>query len=296
MASDPPTENSLRPYLALGVGILSVSMSAIFVSWAGAPGVVTSFYRMAIGAVIFTLPFVQRSRQKGMVPRRGALFALLAGAFFGVDMALWSTGITISGATNPTLMANTAPAWVGLGAMIFLGERPNRRFWAGLALALVGAAIILGVDGLRDFRFGLGSFYGLAAGVFYGGFFLLAQRGRVHIDSVRFFWFSVLGSAAVLFLISLLGGFSFVDYSSGTFGILLINGLVVQGLGWFAINYAQGFLPATIVSPTMLGQPVVTAVLAGLLLGEAFTPLQLVGGAAIMGGIYTVHWSRLRNA
>jgi drug/metabolite transporter (DMT)-like permease len=230
-----------------------------------------------------------------MVPRRGAAFALLAGMFFGLDMAFWSTGITISGATNPTLMANTAPAWVGLGALIFMGERLNRRFWGGLVLALVGAAIILGVDGLRDFRFGVGSFYGLVAGVFYGAFFLLAQRGRVHIDSVRFFWFSVLGSALVLFLIALLRGFSFVDYPASTFAILLVYGLVVQGLGWFAINYAQGFLPATIVSPTMLGQPVLTAILAALLLGEMFTPLQLLGGAAIMAGIYTVHWSRVRN-
>ena len=36
-----------------------------------------------------------------------------------------------------------------------------------------------------------------------------------------------------------------------------------QLLGWLAINYAQGHLPASLVSPSLLGQPVVTAILAG---------------------------------
>jgi drug/metabolite transporter (DMT)-like permease len=62
--------------------------------------------------------------------------------------------------------------------------------------------------------------------------------------------------------------------------------------GWLAINYAQGYLPASIVAPTLLGQPVVTAILAVILLGEQFTSWHIAGAVVVLGGVYLVHWSR----
>jgi len=281
-----------RPYIALGIGILCLSMSAIFIQWAEAPGVITSFYRMAIGALIFVVPFARRNRQARAAPQKGIIYAVLAGACFGMDMALWSTGVTIGGATNPTLMANTAPAWVGLGALIFLREKLDRRFWFGLVLALAGAATILGVDSLQTLRPGLGSLYGLAGGLFYGSYFVVAQRARAYLDALRFLWISMLSSTMVLFLIAALGGMSFIEYPIQTFLIFLTFGVVNQGIGWYAISEAQGHLSATIVSPTLLGQPILTALLAVVLLGEPFGLLQGLGAAGIIGGIYLVHQSR----
>jgi drug/metabolite transporter (DMT)-like permease len=65
--------------------------------------------------------------------------------------------------------------------------------------------------------------------------------------------------------------------------------------GYLAINYALGHLPASIVSPTMLGQPVLTALLAGPLLGETLGLWQVVGGVAVLGGVYLVHRSQRLN-
>ncbi len=68
--------------------------------------------------------------------------------------------------------------------------------------------------------------------------------------------------------------------------------LVSQILGYMSINYALGHLAATVVSPTLLSQPVLTALLAALLLGDSFSPWQVVGGAAVLVGVYVVHRSR----
>jgi drug/metabolite transporter (DMT)-like permease len=43
-----------------------------------------------------------------------------------------------------------------------------------------------------------------------------------------------------------------------------------------------------------LGQPVVTALLAAPLLGEAFHPWQVLGGIVVLVGVYLVHQSRLK--
>jgi drug/metabolite transporter (DMT)-like permease len=68
--------------------------------------------------------------------------------------------------------------------------------------------------------------------------------------------------------------------------------LVSQAGGYLAVGYALGHLPASLVAPTMLGQPVVTALLAIPLLGESLTSSQVIGGAAVLAGIYIVHTSR----
>ena len=285
--------SKLRAYLALLIGIICLGFSAIFVRAADAPGVVSSLYRMVIAGLIFTVPFIRQNRNAGRLPRRGVLLALLSGLFFGADLFFWSEGIMISGATNPTVMANTAPAWVGLGTLVFFRERLNGRFWLGLAIALTGVAVVLGMSSLEEISKGVGTLYGLIAGMFYGGFFLVAQRGRALLRSISFFWFSVLGSAALLLVLGVLRGVAFTGYPLESYLYFLAAGLVSQVGGWFAINYAQGHVPATVVSPTLLGQPVITAVAAVVLLGEGLGLWQGLGGAAILGGIYLVHKARL---
>lgn len=288
----PEKRTELMPYMALVVGIICLGFSAIFVKAANAPGVVSGFYRMAIAAIVFAVPFARRRKGNAPLPKKGIGLALLGGLFFGLDMSFWTEGIMISGPTNPTLMANTAPAWVGVGALLIFKEKLNGKFWFGLALAMAGAALILGMDSLKAFSLGMGTAFGLIAGVFYGAFFLTAQRGRNTMDVISFFWFSVVGSTMVLFLIGLVRGVSFTDYPLESWMYFLAAGLISQVVGWFAITYAQGYLPATVVSPTLLGQPIMTAILAIFMLGDVLSLWQIVGGTAIISGIYLVHRAR----
>ncbi len=55
---------SFLSYLALAVGTVSLSFSAMFVRWAQAPGTVTGFYRLFISTIIIFPFFLRRSIQK----------------------------------------------------------------------------------------------------------------------------------------------------------------------------------------------------------------------------------------
>ena len=279
-------------YLALVVGIFSLSFSAIFVRWANAPGIVTSFYRMAIATALLAWPFYRRIKAQGRLSRRGLRFAVLGGLFFAADLALWATGVVLSGATNPTLLANTAPLWVGLGALVLFREKLKAMFWVGLLLAMAGAVVILGLDSLRAVSFGVGTLLGLLAGVFYGGYFLITQRGRETLDSLTYFWPAAVSSTLGLFILCLAFRQPLSGYPVSAYLNFLALGLVSQVFGYLSINYALGHLPASIVAPTMLGQPVATGILAGPLLGETLSPWQVLGGLAVLAGVYVVHRSQ----
>ena len=69
-------------------------------------------------------------------------------------------------------------------------------------------------------------------------------------------------------------------------------GIGVQVFGWMMVNFAQGYLPASIVSATLLGQPVLTAMFAIVLLKEKLTLWHIGGGLIVIAGIYLVHNSK----
>lgn len=285
-----------RAYVALITGLFSIGFSAIFIILADAPGTVSVFYRMTIAAVLIALPFLRQTRQnKKPLPGKGIRLALLGGLLFALDVSFWATGITISGATTPTLMANTAPIWVGLGAMLIFHEHLTTMFWGGLVLAMVGALLVLGTDLSQGLELGIGTFLGLLAAVFYGAYYLVTQRGRVYLNTLSYFWITTASAASVLLVINLGLGNSLIGYSPQTYLAFLGLGIIAQLLGWLTINFAQGYLPASIVAPTLLGQPVVTAFFAVLLLGESFTIGHILGGLLVLTGVYIVHRSRWRE-
>ncbi len=279
--------------IALAAGVLSIGFSPIFILWAGVPGPIASFYRVAIASAFLAWPFLLRLRRGTPVPSRGLALAILGGGAFALDTAAWASGVMLSGAVNPTLLANTAPLWVGLGAWLLFRERLRPVFLLGLALAMAGASFVLGMDALRSIELGLGSALGLLAGVFYAGYFLVTQRARQHLDALTYFWLSTLSATLFLLVINLGLGNSLGGYSTRAYISLLGLGIVTQAIGWLLINYAQGHLPASVVAPSTLGQPVVVALVAGPLVGERIDFWQVLGGVAVLMGMILVHRSRL---
>ncbi len=275
------------------MGLLTIGFSPILIRFAAVPGTVAAFYRMAIGLLALTPIFLLSLRGKPTFPKQEIRIAILGGLLFAIDLSFWATGVMLSGATNPTLLANTAPIWVGIGAMLLFREKLPPAFWTGLVISLVGATLVLGFDALQALELGLGTFLGLISGVFYGSYFLVTQRGRRTLSALAYFWFSGASATVLLLVINLMLNQPLFGYSLQSYASLLALGVLGQGLGWMAITYAQGHLPATLVAPTLLGQPVVAAILAFPLLGESLAWVEIFGGLIVLTGIYLVHRSRV---
>jgi drug/metabolite transporter (DMT)-like permease len=307
------------PYLALVAGIIGLGFSGIFVRWANAPGAVSGFYRVAIALAVMTLPALHQARAEAarrapapgsaagaglgrpaaptapagaLFSRRHLALAALSGLLFAGDLAAWNTSILMTSAANSTLLANTSPLWVGLGALLLFRERLRGMFWGGLLLAMGGAAVILGQDYLTHPTLGAGDLLALLAGFFYGGYFLAMQRAREALSPLVAWWVSAATSALGLLVLAMALGQPLTGYPPATWLNLAAVALVTQVGAYVSISYALGHLPASLVAPTLLGQPVLTALLAVPLLGEPLDWVQVAGGALVLSGIYIVHRAR----
>lgn len=265
----------------------------MFGKWANAPGPVIGFYRIGLAAIILMPVFVYRQRKYGIkFPKAILLFPILGGIFTALDHGTWNSSLRYTSAANATLLGNTAPLWVALIAWLVFREKLKGLFWVGLAFALGGAVIVLGSDFIRHPTIGLGDLLAMAAGVFYAGYFIVTERGRQKLDTLSYVWLVDVIAAITLLAITLGLRMPLTGYPPQSYMAFLGAALISQVGGYLAIVYALGHLPASIVSPTLIGQPVVTALLAIPLLGEALRTEQWVGGIVVLMGIYLVHRSR----
>jgi len=290
------TNRNVKASLALFTGLCIIGFSAILIKSAEAPGLVTAFYRVGVGSLVLLIPFLIRIKSvRQNFNAKGMWMAILGGVCFGIDTGLWSIGIELSNASLPTLMANLAPAWVGIGALLLFREKQRPGFWIGLLITFVGIIImvnrnLLVADGLS---YGIG--LGVLAGIFYAAYYLFTQQGRALMNTMTYLSVSTFAAAITLGIIILFTNYSFLGYSQTTWWIFLIYGAGVHVVGWTFINFAQGYLKATTVSPTLLGQPVITAIAAFFILGEVLTSWQIIGGVIVFGGIYIVNMTRLKR-
>lgn len=313
---------TILAYSALAAGILCLSFSGLFVRWANAPGVVTSFFRMTIAAMVMS-PFLFRqakpvtgqgqtfpwSATTGRSPRelwprggrawvRGVegwvwlLPAALGGLFTALDHGAWTTSMGLTSVANATLLNNTAPIWVALVAYFVLKEKLKRYFWLGLLLTMAGATVVLASDLIAHPTLGWGDLIALGSGLFYAAYFLVTQRARQSMSA--FTYMAVVDLVSALFLLSfcLLFNQPLTGYPLQTYLIFIAAALVSQVIGHLSLSYALGHLPASLVAPTMIAQPILTALLAIPLLGEALHPTQWTGGLAVLTGIYLVNLSQ----
>lgn len=284
-----PSNLKLLPYFALTTGIIALSMTAMFVRWADAPATITGFYRLLISSTLLIPIFLWRNSKINRVTRKNLIFPILGGLFTALDLAFWNTAVFFTTASNATLLGNTAPIWVALVTIFIFRHKLPKGFWIGLILALGGAALVLGNDFIIHPRLGTGDLLALAAGFFYGGYLIFTQRGRESLDPISYITIMVISASFFSLIINLVLGYPFSGYSRQTWITFLSLALVSQILGYMAVSYALGHLPASVVAPTMIGQPILTTILAIPFLGEIPKTLQLAGGLVTLAGIYIVH-------
>ena len=274
-------------YLLLLFGVLCISWSAILVKLANVSGFGSGFYRLFFGTVGI-IP-VWLYFKKPITDLKGVKIAIICGLLFACDIAIWNTSIMLSKASISTLLANLAPVWVGLGALLFMKEKPTRTFWVGTAIAISGVTVIIGVSQVLEAKMNLGNGLAIIASMFYGAYLITVRKGRNSLDTFSFTAISMITSTVVLGIICLITSTPLWGFSTTSWLALATLGLIPQLLGWLAINQALGHIHPAVASVSLLSQSVFTAIFSIPILGEILTIQEIAGALVVLIGIYLVN-------
>src|SRR2546428_10856506 len=86
------------PYAAIALAVVSVSFSAIFISWSTSPFITIALYRLALASLILA-PFALLDRHRPLrgISRKDALVMVGVGAILATHFTLWIGSLQIEG-------------------------------------------------------------------------------------------------------------------------------------------------------------------------------------------------------
>ena len=279
----------MKPYLTLFIGVLAVSFAAIFIRLADAPPLVIATYRLAIASVIL-IPIASIKSRKSLkkLSRQDILLILLSSIFVALHFSLWITSLSYTSIASSVVLVTAHPAFVALISYFLWGERVNKLTIGGIAVAIMGVILV----NYGGFTFGsraiLGDLLALIAGFSMGAYLIIGRQLRARIDILSYLTILYTCSAVILLVATVSFGYSLSGYSTTTYVMMVLLALVPQLIGHSSLNLAVRLMPVTLVSVTILGEPVGATLLGYFILGEIPTANEIVGGLLILGGIFLV--------
>lgn len=283
----------MAPALVLVLAVLGISIAAPLVRLSEAHPLAIAIWRLGFSLVIVAgfLAATGGWRQWRTLDRRAVALAAAGGALLALHFWSWNTSVGLTTVTASVVLVNLQVPIVAAVGAIWLREAPTRLQWIGITLALLGALVVASPDiggAFRDDRRALlGDGLALLGAATAAGYYLAGRRLRATIDLWPYV--GLVYSACLLTLIAIAAvvGAPVIDQPPRELAIFAALAVGPMMLGHTGMNWALGYLPAYVVSLTVLGEPVGATILAALIpgIGEVPSLVTLIGGAIILGGI-----------
>ena len=283
------------PYLVLGIAVLIVSGAAIAIRYAQAEGVnslAIAAWRLTIAATLLWLPALGGHRAEiRSLSRQQWLLGLASGLFLALHFAAWISSLAYTSVGSSLALVSTNPVWIALVSWLIFRERPGGWLVLGIIAAVSGSLLIFFSDSQLTAAKGggsamLGNLLAVTGSVTVCGYLLIGRKLRKTISLLPYIWLVYSSAAIVLMLMSVAAGVGLSGYSYLAWLCLFALALGPQLLGHSAFNWALKHVSATFIAVVILGEPIGSALLAWLIFGETFAPLQLAGFGLLLAGIY----------
>jgi len=287
-------QHALR-YAALALGVLVVSTAALLIRQAidaGAHPLAIAAARLTLAsAVVVPLAWVMRRQSLGSLKARDWRSAALAGSLLAVHFGTWIASLRFTSVASSVALVTTNPIWVGLAAWLLMREPPARGTLVGIAMGIAGTGLIIANDlvhagaapaGREPM---LGNALALAGAIAISGYLLVGRRLNLKLPLLAYVAIVYGAAALAMNLIAMLAGQGIDRIPPAAWLPIIGLALGPQLAGHTLINASLRHLSPTFVALAILGEPVGSAILAWLLLGENVAPLQLLGFSVLLAGI-----------
>ena len=279
-------KSTIHPYIPIAVGVIAVSMSAIFVKLADADAGVIAFYRMFFSVLIMAPVFFWKyTAEIKRLTKRDWVFSGIAGIFLALHFILWFESLNYTSVASSTVLVTLQPLFAFIGTYFFFKERLSIKTILSGVIAIGGSILI----SWGDFKISGSALYGdmlaLIACALVTAYLLFGQDVRKRLSLVTY-TFVVYGiSTFTLFFYVLLKGESFGPYPANDWIWFILLAIVPNLLGHTLFNWSLKYVSTNVISIAILFEPIGAAILAFYVFNEHLISSQVIGGFIVISGI-----------
>lgn len=287
-----------RPYIAIIIGVASVSMSAIFVKLANAESAVIAFYRMLFSVLIMSpLFFLKYKGELKLLQKKDWIFSTIAGVFLAFHFILWFESLNYTSVASSTVLVTLQPLFAFIGTYIFFKEKVSLQTIVAGSVAIMGSFIISWGDFYVSGSALYGDILALIACALITGYLLFGQDVRQRLSLMTYTMVVYSVSTVCLFFYILITGQSFGPYEPTDWFWFSMLAIVPNLLGHTLFNWSLKWVSTNTISIAILFEPVGAAVLAYFIFAEKLIASQITGGLIVVGGIslFIVDFKKIKN-
>jgi drug/metabolite transporter (DMT)-like permease len=276
LAAPPPRDLGL-----LVVVVAAVSTSAPLIAATAAPTLAIAFWRnaMSSGVLVPWTLLRHRAELRGLDARERRL-AVVAGLCLAGHFATWVPSVRLTSVASATALVATQPIWAALIAHR-AGHRIPRRAWTGIAAAVIGVALVTGVDVTVSGRALLGDLLATVGGMFVAVYVTIGGEVRRNVSTSTYTTVCYLAAAVGLLAVCAVGRVPLAGYSADAWLKLVALTAGAQFLGHSLANVVLRTTSPTVVSLSILFEVPGASLIALVWLGQ-HPPLAAIPGLALL--------------
>lgn len=274
-------------FLLFLVGGVATGFNGIFMRMSDVNPLASAFWRFAMAAPLLWMWAIAVRNEDIAAGRalhlsKGLFFT---GFYFATNVAVLHLSLHFTTVSNASLLLNFSSVFIALWMWKIHHTRFANIFLIGMALALIGAALLVGPNfGMTGTRL-LGDFLGICSAVLYAAYQLLVKASRVRYSGARLMAWATTISAICILPAALLSPGKFWPADLHAWVPLVLLTLIGQILGHATIAWCSAHLPVALSSLSLAVMPLTATIGAWILFNETLGPMQLIGGILILCGI-----------
>ena len=277
-----------HPMPVIIVGIIGISLSAIFIRYATGPSAVNAAWRLIWSVALMTPLVLSNSgirRELTHMDKKAAALSVCSGIFLAIHFLFWFEALKKTSVASAATLVCTEVIWVSLGYCLFWKGKIGKKAMAAIAVTLLGSVLIALADAGAGENHLEGDALALLAAVASAVYMLFGRSAQKKLSTTVYTYVVYGACAVVLTTVGLLQGHSLTGFGVNPVFIGFLLALFSTILGHTIFSWALKFYSPSFVSACKLLEPVGAGILAVFLFGEIPGALALIGAVTILLGV-----------
>lgn len=278
-----------NPFLMIVIGILGISLSAIFVRLSQAPSVIIASCRLLWTVVLMT-PVVLGKRTARLelrqITKKQCLLCILSGIFLAIHFVLWFESLKNTSVASSTAIVCTEVIWVALGYCLFMKGKLTKKALVCIGMALAGSFLIAFSDSKAEGGHLYGDLLSLLSAVAVAVYTLLGRAARKTMSTTAYTYIVYVACAITLVTLTAVQGHPIHAFEPSAIAVGFLLSVFSTILGHSIFSWCLKYFSPSFISASKLCEPIVAAIVAAIVFQEIPVLLQVIGGVIVIAGVF----------
>lgn len=269
------------------LGVIGVSLSAIFVRISTAPSIILVLYRVFIASLLLApYVFIKNRKELFELNLRDVLLCMVSGIFLGLHFTAYFTSLSFTSIASAVVLVDTEVFFVAFGSILLLKEKISKGAWTGILLTFAGSVIVAMADAGIGSDVIKGDILAFSGAFFMAVYTMIGAVCRKKISTTVYTFLVYTSSAMTMLIISIMKGIPLMGYDRINWISAIGMAVFCTLMGHSIFSWGLKYLPSSFISTIKLLEPVFASILGLICFGEVPGVYVALGGFIVISGIW----------